>query len=152
MFSYSWNVKKIFAVVAAIWLLGSCGLVKAIDYSFYVPDHGEYEIHGNCFGIEDQPNQSLLITDCGGYINVLVSTLSLGLSRSSERISTIYKDATKEYLSIRYAECEITKSRDLGGRMFEFFYSCPSRKKSAQIHEVWPLGDDKRYLQWQTLS
>jgi hypothetical protein len=129
-------VEKIFAVVAAILLLSSCGLVKAIDYSFYVPDHGEYEIHGNCFGIEDQPKQRLLITDCGGYINVLVSTLSLGLSRSSERTSTIYKNATKEYLGGKYAECEITKARDLGGRMFEFFYSCPSRKKPVQLHEA----------------
>ena len=136
MFSSSWNVKKIFAVVAAILLLSSCGLIKAIDYSFYVPDHGEYEIHGNCFGIEDQPKQRLLITDCGGYINVLVSTLSLGLSRSSVRTSTIYKNATKEYLGIKYAECEITKARDLGGRMFEFFYSCPSRKKPVQLHEA----------------
>ena len=136
MHSYSWNVKKFFAVATAILLLSSCGLVKAIDYSFYVPDHGEYEIHGSCFGIEDQPNQRLLITDCGGYINVLVSTLSLGLLRSSERTSTIYKNATKEYLGIKYAECEITKSRDLGGRMFEFFYSCPSRKKPVQLHEA----------------
>jgi len=136
VYSYSWNVKKFFAVATAILLLSSCGLVKAIDYSFYVPDHGEYEIHGSCFGIEDQPNQRLLITDCGGYINVLVSTLSLGLLRSSERTSTIYKNATKEYLGIKYAECEITKSRDLGGRMFEFFYSCPSRKKSVQTHEA----------------
>ena len=129
-------MKKCFAVVAAILLLSSCGLVKAIDYSFYVPDHGEYQIQGNCFGIEDQPKQRLLITDCGGYINVLVSTLSLGLSRSSERTSTIYTNATKEYLGIKYAECEITKSRDLGGRMFEFFYSCPSRKKSVQLREA----------------
>ena len=136
MISYSWNVKKCFAVVAAILLLSSCGLVKAIDYSFYVRDHGEYQIQGNCFGIEDQPKQRLLITDCGGYINVLVSTLSLGLSRSSERTSTIYKNATKEYLGIKYAECGITKSRDLGGRMFEFFYSCPSRKKSVQLREA----------------
>ena len=129
-------MKKIFAVVATILLLSSCGLVKAIDYSFYVPDHGEYEIHGNCFGIEDQPRQRLLITDCGGYINVLVSTLSLGLSRSSERTSTIYKNATKEYLGGKYAECEITKARDLGGRMFEFFYNCPSQKKPVQLHEA----------------
>ena len=135
MFSYSWNVKKIFAVATAILLLSSCGLVKAIDYSFYVPDHGEYEIHGNCFGIEDQPKQRLLITDCGGYINVLVSTLSLGLSRSSERTSTIYKNATKEYLGTKYAECEITKSRDLGGRMFEFFYSCQAEKVSSNARD-----------------
>ena len=129
-------VKKIFPVVISIFFLSSCGLTKAIDYSFYVPEHGEYEIQGHCFGIEDQPGVRLLITDCGGYVNVLTSTLTMGLSHSSERTSATYKNATNEYLGLFYEECEIRSSRDLGGRMFEFFYSCPSRKESVQTHEA----------------
>ena len=86
-------------------LLHSCGFEKAIDYSFYVPEHGDYEINGKCFGIEDQPGQRLLIT---------------------ERISTTYKNATEEYLNSKYEGCEITSSSDLGGRIFEVFYSCES--------------------------
>ena len=129
-------MKKIFPVVISIFFLSSCGLTKAIDYSFYVPEHGEYEIQGHCFGIEDQPGVRLLITDCGGYVNVLTSTLTMGLSHSSERTTATYKSATNEYLGLFYEECESTSSRDLGGRMFEFFYSCPSRKESVQTHEA----------------
>ncbi|MBG73239.1 MAG: hypothetical protein CMQ50_10165 [Gammaproteobacteria bacterium] len=129
-------MKKIFPVVISIFFLSSCGLTKAIDYSFYVPEHGEYEIQGHCFGIEDQPGVRLLITDCGGYVNVLTSTLTMGLSHSSERTTATYKSATNEYLGLFYEECEITSSRDLGGRMFEFFYSCPRRKESVQTHEA----------------
>ena len=129
-------MKKIFPVVISIFFLSSCGLAKAIDYSFYVPEHGEYEIQGHCFGIEDQPGVRLLITDCGGYVNVLTSTLTMGLSHSSEPTTATYKSATNEYLGLFYEECEITSSRDLGGRMFEFFYSCPSRKESVQTHEA----------------
>ena len=129
-------MKKIFPVVISIFFLSSCGLAKAIDYSFYVPEHGEYEIQGHCFGIEDQPGVRLLITDCGGYVNVLTSTLTMGLSHSSERTTATYKSATNEYLGLFYEECEITSSRDLGGRMFEFFYSCLSRKESVQTHEA----------------
>ena len=129
-------MKKIFPVVISIFFLSSCGLAKAIDYSFYVPEHGEYEIQGHCFGIEDRPGVRLLITDCGGYANVLTSTLTMGLSHSSERTTATYKNATNEYLGLFYEECEISSSRDLGGRMFEFFYSCPSRKESVQTHEA----------------
>ena len=119
-------MKYFFTFVTAILLLHSCGLAKAIDYSFYVPEHGDYEINGKCFGIEDQPGERLLITDCGGYINVLVATFTLGLSLSTERISTTYKNATEEYLNSKYEGCEITSSSDLGGRIFEVFYSCES--------------------------
>ena len=129
-------MKKIFPSAISIFFLSSCGLAKAIDYSFYVPEHGEYEIQGHCFGIEDQPGVRLLITDCGGYANVLTSTLTMGLSHSSERTTATYKNATNEYLGLFYEECEISSSRDLGGRMFEFFYSCPGRKKSVQTLEA----------------
>ena len=119
-------MKYFFTFVTAILLLHSCGFEKAVDYSFYVPEHGDYEINGKCFGIEDQPGERLLITDCGGYINVLVATFTLGLSLSTERISTTYKNATEEYLNSKYEGCELTSSSDLGGRIFEVFYSCES--------------------------
>ena len=125
-------MKNVFAVATATLFLCSCGLAKAIDYSFYVPEHGEYEINGRCFGIEDQPGERLLTTDCGGYINVLMSTITLGLLHSSERTSETYRDGTKEYLKSKYEGCEITSSRDLGGRIFEFFYRCESRKKQLR--------------------
>jgi len=113
----------IFAL-AAISLLSSCSLAKAVDYSFYVTEHGDYEVNGRCFGIDDEPGKRLLITDCGGYLNVLTSTITLGLSRSSEEISSIYRIATEEYLDSKYEDCEIEKVRDYGGRLFEAHYDC----------------------------
>ena len=121
--------KNIFALVALPLLLHSCGLAKAIDYSFYVPEHGEYEINGKCFGIENQPGERLLITDCGGYINVLIATFTLGLSFSSERIVQTYTNAAKNYLDSKYDVCKISKLTDLGGRIFEIFYVCESYKE-----------------------
>ena len=120
------KMQKLFTLIPVLLLLHSCGLAKAIDYSFYVPEHGEYEINGSCYGIEDQPGERLLITDCGGYINVLVATFTLGMSISSERISKRYKNAIKDYLDSNYENCEINKVIDLGGRIFEVFYSCKS--------------------------
>ena len=119
-------MKIFFTLATGILFLNSCGLSKAIDYSFHVPEHGEYEINGKCYGIEDQPGERLLITDCGGYINVLVATFTLGLSVSSQRISKRYKNAIKDYLDSNYENCEINKVIDLGGRIFEVFYSCKS--------------------------
>ena len=84
-------MKIFFTLATAILFLNSCGLSKAIDYSFYVPEHGAYEINGKCYGIEDQPGERLLITDCGGYINVLISAFTLGLSRSSEEQHKLIK-------------------------------------------------------------
>ena len=121
--------KNIFALVALLLLLDSCGLAKAIDYSFYVPEHGEHEINGKCYGIENQPGERLLITDCGGYINVLIATFTLGLSFSSERIVQTYTNAAKNYLDSKYDVCKISKLTDLGGRIFEIFYVCESYKE-----------------------
>lgn len=121
--------KNIFALVVLPLLLHSCGLAKAIDYSFYVPEHGEYEINGKCFGIENQPGERLLITDCGGYINVLIATFTLGLSFSSERIVQTYSNAAKKHLDSKYEGCKISKLTDLGGRIFEIFYVCESYKE-----------------------
>ena len=105
-------------------LLSSCGLAKAIDYSFYVAEHGEYEIDGKCYGIENQPGERMLITDCGGYINVLISTFTLGKSFSSERIVQTYSKAAKKYLDSKYEGCKFSNLTDLGGRIFEIFYIC----------------------------
>ena len=121
--------KNIFALVVLPLLLHSWGLAKAIDYSFYVPEHGEYEINGKCFGIENEPGERLLITDCGGYINVLIATFTLGLSFSSERIVQTYTNAAKNYLDSKYDVCKISKLTDLGGRIFEIFYVCESYKE-----------------------
>ena len=118
--------KIFFALIALLLLLHSCGLAKAIDYSFYVPEHGEYEIKGKCYGIENQPGERLLITDCGGYINVLVATFTLGLSFSSKKTLKAYKDASEEYLDSKYKGCEIIGLKDLGGRILEIFYRCES--------------------------
>ena len=81
-----------------------------------------------CFGIENQPGERLLITDCGGYINVLIATFTLGLSFSSERIVQTYTNAAKNYLDSKYDVCKISKLTDLGGRIFEIFYVCESYK------------------------
>ena len=126
-------VKTSITVATCILLLSSCGLVKAIDYSFYVPEHGEYDINGTCFGIEDQQGERLLITDCGGYLNVIVSTLTLGMSRSVKRTSRVYLAATNQYLKDKYGRCEITRSRDLGGRMFEIIYRCKATDEKLRL-------------------
>ena len=115
---------KLLAVAPVLILLGSCGLAKAIDYSFYVPEHVEFELEGKCYGIENQPTKRLLVTDCGGYLNVLQSTLTLGLSLSSERTLKSYSDAAKAYLDSKYEGCEFSEVTDLGGRIFEIYYFC----------------------------
>ena len=84
---------KLLAVVAVLTLVSSCGLAKAIDYSLLVPEHVEFELDGKCYGIENQPRERMLITDCGGYLNVLQSTFTLGLSLSSEQTSKSYSHA-----------------------------------------------------------
>ena len=120
---------KWLAVVAVLTLLSSCGLVKAINYSFYVPEYVEFEFDGKCYGIENQPIERLLITDCGGYLNVLQSTFSLGLSLSSERTVQFYSGAAKAYLDTKYVGCEFSEVTDLGGRIFEIFYFCEGRQE-----------------------
>ena len=115
---------KLLAVAAVLTLLSSCGLAKAIEYSFYVPEHVEFELDGKCYGIENQPRVRMLITDCGGYLNVLQSTLTLGLSISSEQTSKSYSYAAKAYLDSKYEGCEFLEVTDLGGRIFEIFYFC----------------------------
>ena len=70
-----------------------------------------------------QPRERMLITDCGGYLNVLPSTFTLGLSLSSEQTSKSASHAAKVYLDSKYEGCEFSGT-DLGGRIFEIFYFC----------------------------
>ena len=109
---------KLLAFASVLTLLGSCGLAKAIDYSFYVPEHVEFELEGKCYGIENQPRERMLITDCGGYLNVLQSTFTLGLSLSSERTLKSYSDAAKAYLDSKYEGCEFSEVQKLSGNEF----------------------------------
>ena len=120
------RISTFFIFVSAILFLNSCTLEKAIDYSFYVSAHGEYEINNHCFGIDDEPGERLLITDCGGYLNVITSTLTLGLLTSSENTTNTYRAATEYYLDSKYESCNIKNLHDYGGRLFEIFYRCES--------------------------
>ena len=122
---------KLLAFASVLTLLGSCGLAKAIDYSFYVPEHVEFELEGKCYGIENQPRERMLITDCGGYLNVLQSTFTLGLPLSSERTLKSYSDAAKAYLDSKYEGCEFSEVTDLGGRIFEMYYFCEGRQEAS---------------------
>ena len=71
-------ITKLVAFASVLTLVSACGLTKAIDYSFFVPEHVEYELDGKCYGIENQPRERMLITDCSGYLNALQSTITLG--------------------------------------------------------------------------
>ena len=117
-------IKFLFGFIVAISLLSSCTIDKVIDYSFYVEKHGDYKSDGLCFGIDDQPRQRLLVTDCGGYQNVITSVITLGLSRSSQEVAAVYSAAASRYLEAIYSGCEISVFSDLGGKIFEVFYSC----------------------------
>ena len=120
---YDWKefftvMTKLLTVVAVLTLgklLWACESHR--DYSLLVPEHVEFELDGKCYGIENQPRERMLITDCGGYLNVLQSTFTLGLSLSSERTLKSYIDAAKVYLDSRYEGCEFSEVTDLGGRI-----------------------------------
>ena len=99
-------------------------LDKAIYYSFDVPIHLEKIINNKCYGIEDEPNRNLLITDCGGYLNVIFGTLTFGLIKSSKRVRNSYSAAVEIYLKEKSSECFIVSLTDLGGRIFEIEYDC----------------------------
>ncbi len=111
-------------VLIVLLLVNFPMLGKAVDYSFNVAAHGEYDIAGRCFGIDDAPGERLLITDCGGYLNALTSFITLGLSRSSIETQGIYTGATERYLASSNEACVIDEVRDLGGRLFEIYYHC----------------------------
>ena len=123
-------MKKRFWLVLLICLLQSQlqafpeVLDKAIHYSFDVPIHLEKVINNKCYGIEDEPNRNLLITDCGGYLNVIFGTLTFGLIKSSKRVRNSYGAAVEIYLKEKSSECFIVSLTDLGGRIFEIEYDC----------------------------
>ena len=125
-------ITKLVAFAFVLTLVSACGLTKAIDYSFFVPEHVEYELDGKCYGIENQPRERMLITDCGGYLNAIQSTLTLGLSLSPEKISKSYSSAARAYLNSKYEGCEFSDITDLGGRIFEMYYFCEGRQEAPQ--------------------
>lgn len=125
-------IAKLVAFAPVLTLVSACGSTKAIDYSFFAPEHVEYELDGKCYGIENQPRERMLITDCGGYLNTLQSTLTLGLSLSPEQISKSYTSAARVYLDSKYKGCEFTDITDLGGRIFEIYYFCEGRQEAPQ--------------------
>ena len=104
---------------------------KAVEYSFFVPEHIEYEVAGECYGIENQPRERLLITDCGGYLNVISSTVTLGLSLSSEDKASAYIEVAKEYLETKYESCQVTKLSTWEAN-FEIFYSCTDKAEAQE--------------------
>ena len=99
-------------------------LDKAIYYSFDVPIHLERRINDECYGIEDGDQSMMLITDCGGYLNVISATLTLGLIKSSKKTKSRYINAAQIYLDDKVLECTIINVKDLGGRIFELEYEC----------------------------
>ena len=125
-------ITKLVAFASVLTLVSACGLTKAIGYSFFVPEHVEYELDGKCYGIEKQPRERMLITDCSGYLNALQSTITLGLSLSPEKISKSYSSAARAYLNSKYEGCEFSDITDLGGRIFEMYYFCEGRQEAPQ--------------------
>ena len=116
---------RLLLLTATLNLLSSCGLSKAVIF-FFVPEHIEYEAAGECYGIENQPRERLLITDCGGYLNIISSTVTLGLSLSSEDKASAYIEVAKEYLD---TNMKVAKLRNFltWRQNFEIFYSCIDR-------------------------
>ena len=116
--------KAIFILGILVALLNTCTAGKVIRYSFYVENHGDYYFRNSCYGIDDKPFHRLLITDCGGYKNLAKSITSFGLIKSNEEVTNTYKQAVSMYLNQKYSACEISNFDDLGGNIFEAFYSC----------------------------
>ena len=103
-------------------------LGKAIYYSFDVPIHLEKTYQSICYGIEDDSVSKLLITNCGGYLNVIDAVITLGLLKSNATTRNAYTSAAQSYLDEKSQYCLIESADDLGGRIFEITYSCiPSK-------------------------
>ena len=99
-------------------------LGKAIHYSFEAPIHIESTYKDVCYGIEDDGVGAILITDCGGYLNVMISTLSFGLLKSNPTKRDPYVSAASAYLVAKRSKCFLQSVDDLGGRIFEISYKC----------------------------
>lgn len=122
------SVKSMMLKTAALCLLAlsltACVVVRAVDYSFNAPEHEELIVAGHCYGVDDWPGDRLLITDCGGYVNLLISTISLGLAQSDAAVTARYLEAALSYLGRMQQTCHVVRMEDLGGRIFEVFYRC----------------------------
>ena len=99
-------------------------LGKAIHYSFEAPIHIESTYKDVCYGIEDDGVGAILITDCGGYLNVMIATLSFGLLKSNPTKRDPYISAARAYLVAKRSKCFLQSVDDLGGRIFEISYKC----------------------------
>ena len=109
------------------FLLSSCVVIRAADYSFNAPNHEDFFVVDHCYVIDDWPGDRLLITDCGGYLNLLISVVTFGLAKSEEAVARSYRDAALDYLAQGQLACGLQRTKDLGGRIFEIFYSCNAR-------------------------
>ena len=122
------SVKRLMLKTAALCLLAlsltACVVVRAVDYSFNAPEHEELVVAGHCYGVDDWPGDRLLITDCGGYVNLLISTISLGLTQSDAAVTARYLEAALSYLGRTQQTFHVVRMEDLGGRIFEVFYRC----------------------------
>ena len=106
------------------FLLSSCVVIRAADYSLNAPNHEDFFVVDHCYVIDDWPGDRLLITDCGGYLNLLISVVTFGLAQSEESVARSYRDAALDYLAQGHLSCGLQRTKDLGGRIFEIFYSC----------------------------
>jgi len=86
---------------------------------FFVVDH--------CYVIDGWPGDRLLITDRGGYLNLLTSAVTFRLAKSEEAVARSYRDAALDYLAQGQLSCGPQRTKDLGGRIFEIFYSCDAQ-------------------------
>ena len=77
--------------------------------------------------IDDWPRDRLLVTDYGGYLNLLNSAVTFGLAQSEEAVARSYRDAALDYLVQSQLSCSQRRSKDLGDRTFEIFYRCNTR-------------------------
>ncbi len=50
--------------------------------------------------IDDWPRDRLLVTDYGGYLNLLNSAVTFGLAQSEEAVARSYRDAALAYLVV----------------------------------------------------
>ena len=112
----------VFAFSKSHSLTGALG--KAIYYSFEAPIHTESTYKNVCYGIEDDGVSAILITDCGGYLNVMIATLSFGLLKSNPTKRDPYISAARAYLVAKRSKCFLQSVDDLGGRIFEISYKC----------------------------
>ncbi len=66
----------------------------------------------------------MLIADCGGNFNLLISVAWFGLAQSEQAVARSYSDAALDHLTQGQLSCSLNREKDLGGRIFEIFYSC----------------------------